>query len=764
MKKNIKAITCSVLSIMLTQMNILAAEQEAPQDETTKDETVYAMLNADGSVADEIISSWIHNEAGIHDIKETLELKNVENVKSEEEPAIDGDQYTWNIEGTDVYYKGTSDQQLPIEITIQYFLDGRRMTPDEMAGKSGKLEIHISMKNTKSSKKIIQGVETTIHPLYLAAGVIDLNRDHFFNVTCDQAKIVSDGNNQVVGFFTLPGFEDTLQSAGIRQTEDLPIHDTYIIKSDVEEFELGPVMIAMTPEVPLDQLKEIHSLDDLTNGIDALNGAGDQLLHGTHQLHDATDVFASKMQELNFSVAPLGSGILTLNTGAKQLYQGSTQLSSGLQTLKEGLDQVRSGSDALQNGTSQLSALNQGSIQLNTGAKQLQQGLNKTLNDGKNLWKAAEKNGELQQLSHKLANAATVIDTLLIQANDIMSGFDELSDALLKGNPAQHIPSLKDSTQQTVQYANQTAQDINSICTLAKQGDTDVLNALQTIEAKGNVSLCGTDPKVHTTAKAAAAQQYATASSQIVNGILQKLTAMNTQITSLQESMETIASMAKELGTASTSIAALQTGIHDLEQGIQQLKTGSDSLVNGSTTLEAGTEKLSDLKDGVDALHTAMDTIVNNMPQLTQGSSSLEYGLLDVKNGTQNLAENTPVLLNGVQQLRDASSTLADKTGELNDGMNTFKTTGLDTMTSKVAMTMDDISRILAIKDEIVKENEHIHTFSGAPENANSKVKFIYKTKEIKQDKETLVQTDAKEETDAISLWQKIVNFFTNLF
>ena len=123
MKKNVKVLTCTALSLMLSQTAVWAADDS--EDDTKKDETVYAMLNADGTVYDEIISGWLHNDAGIKNIKETLDVKAVENVKGDEEPQVEGNTYTWNVEGSDVYYRGNSDKKLPVEVKITYYLNGK---------------------------------------------------------------------------------------------------------------------------------------------------------------------------------------------------------------------------------------------------------------------------------------------------------------------------------------------------------------------------------------------------------------------------------------------------------------------------------------------------------------------------------------------------------------------------------------------------------------------------------------------------------------
>ena len=207
MKKNVKAVTCAALSMMLVNSGMVLY---AKDDETVKDETVYAMLNSDGSVDQEIVSSWLHNDNGIRDIKEVLDLNNVKNVKSDEKPEVSGKTYTWNSASNDVYYEGTSTKTLPVQVKVSYKLDGKDISGKDLIGKSGKLEIHISLKNTQSKTVNVNGRQTRIHPFYMGAGVLDLSTDHFSNVKCENGKILSEGNNTMVAFVSVPGLQDTL--------------------------------------------------------------------------------------------------------------------------------------------------------------------------------------------------------------------------------------------------------------------------------------------------------------------------------------------------------------------------------------------------------------------------------------------------------------------------------------------------------------------------------------------------------------------------
>ena len=401
MKKNVKAVTCAALSMLLVNSGMVLY---AKDDETVKDETVYAMLNSDGSVDQEIVSSWLHNDNGIRNIKEQLDLSNVKNVKSDEKPEVSGKTYTWNADSNDIYYEGTSTKTLPVQVRVTYKLDGKEISGKDLIGKSGKLEIHISLKNTQSKTVNVNGRQTRIHPFYMGAGVLDLSTDHFSNVKCENGKVLSEGNNTMVAFISVPGLQDTLESCGVTGAKELPMQDDITITCEAKDFELGPIMFAMTPEVPVDKLKDINSMDDLTKGLDELTNASAQLLNGTSQLSEGTATFQGKMQELVNGVPTLTNGVSALKNGTQELVSGSTRLYSGLQNLHTGMNQAKKGTAKLNKATDGLGTLVSGVDEINTNMQALAKGLQ----DGSNELNASLSDEMLKNLTDGLGNVSAL--------------------------------------------------------------------------------------------------------------------------------------------------------------------------------------------------------------------------------------------------------------------------------------------------------------------------------------------------------------------
>ena len=379
----VKVVGSVLLSAVMagSMMPVTVFAQSNDENPTEKTETVYSVLNSDGSISDTIVSSWLHDEDGINNIKETLNLTDVKNIKSNEKPSKDGNTYTWNAKGNDVYYEGTATKQLPVSVKIRYELDGQEMSAKDMEGKSGHLKLTISFTNNYSEVKNINGKSIVIHPSYLAGGMLNMSTGNFTNVKCESGKIVNDGTNEMLAFANIPGLNETLRSAGLDKVNNqLGISDDVTVEADVNNFDLGSIMVGMTNEIDLaSELGEIGSVSELTDGIDQLIEADNQLIDGSKQLYDGTTQLKEQAAPLTGSsdqVRQLSAGAIQLNDGVKALQTGLTAYTNGVDTLAAGSQQlygIPQGVSQIQNGVS--GNLGQGKTNLLDGATALNEGL-----------------------------------------------------------------------------------------------------------------------------------------------------------------------------------------------------------------------------------------------------------------------------------------------------------------------------------------------------------------------------------------------------
>lgn len=429
----VKVVGSVLLSAVMagSMMPVTVFAQSNDENPTEKTETVYSVLNSDGSISDTIVSSWLHDEDGINNIKETLNLTDVKNIKSNEKPSKDGNTYTWNAKGNDVYYEGTATKQLPVSVKLRYELDGQEMSAKDMEGKSGHLKLMISFTNNYSEVKNINGKSIVIHPSYLAGGMLNMSTGKFSNVKCESGKIVNDGTNEMLAFANIPGLNETLKSAGLDKVNNqLGISDDVTVEADVNDFDLGSIMVGMTNEIDLaSELGDIGSVSELTDGIDQLIEADNQLIDGSKQLYDGTTQLKEQAAPLTGSsdqVRQLSAGAIQLNDGVKALQTGLTAYTNGVDTLAAGSQQlygIPQGVSQIQTGVS--GNLGQGKTNLLDGATKLNESL-KQLEAQVNTLNPTE----LETMQGQIQTAMGTLGGMQKTINDDIEKLDGLSNSL----------------------------------------------------------------------------------------------------------------------------------------------------------------------------------------------------------------------------------------------------------------------------------------------------------------------------------------------
>lgn len=247
-----------------------------------KTETVYVNLDPSGKPREQIVTDWLHTGEANVTVEDRTTLDDVINIKSVEGPQRDGSALTWKMDGTDLYYRGKASGKLPIELEISYSLDGKRMKPEQMAGQSGRVQIDLKFRNTNRNTVRIGGKNVTMYTPAMAVVAMTLPDDKFSNVSVSDGTVQTDGNNQAVALIAMPGMEQNLdlERYDIPGFEDLDFPEEFTVTADVTEFEMGPIMIVMTTEIPdLDEIDaqqdiremkaDMYDLRDMQNNLDA---------------------------------------------------------------------------------------------------------------------------------------------------------------------------------------------------------------------------------------------------------------------------------------------------------------------------------------------------------------------------------------------------------------------------------------------------------------------------------------------------------------
>ena len=322
-----------------------------------KDETVYVLAGADGSVQKIIVSDWIQNALGSDAIDDVTQLTGIENVKGNESYTMGGDNScVWNANGNDIYYQGNLDKELPVDVMVSYMLDGQPIAPAELAGKSGKVTIRFDYTNHQYELVEIDGRQEKIYvPFAMLTGLI-LDNDVFTNVSVTNGKIMNDGDRTIVAGLAFPGLQESL---GLdRNALDLP--DYVEITANAEGFALETTVTLAVNELFNDAastMEDNDNLDDLSeldDKLDELTDAMDQLIGGSFRLYDGLCALLDSSQELVSGIDQLAAGATQLKQGAEDLSVGAAQLQTGSAALNRGLDQLAGQNDELNGGAAQV--------------------------------------------------------------------------------------------------------------------------------------------------------------------------------------------------------------------------------------------------------------------------------------------------------------------------------------------------------------------------------------------------------------------------
>lgn len=363
----------------------------------SKEETVYVNANADGSEDQITVSNWLKNAGTEKNLEDESELKDIKNVKGDEEFTQSGNKLTWQTDGEDIYYQGTTTKEPPVSVKFTYYLDGKEIKPDDLAGKSGKLKIKVDYtNNTKTTVDINGKKETMYTPFVLMTGMI-LPQDIFSNVKIDNGKVISDGSRNIVIGFGMPGLQESLGLNSdsledlVSGDSDFELPESLEITADVENFSLDSTFTVALDDV-LDTIDtdNITGYDDLKDALSDLEDAAMELVDGSKALSDGVDTLKDSYKELDDGIGTLKGGADELNSGAGTLAGGAGTLASGASTLANGTSSLASGASELNSGASTLasgastlasgaSTLANGTSSLASGASDLKSGSSKVV-------------------------------------------------------------------------------------------------------------------------------------------------------------------------------------------------------------------------------------------------------------------------------------------------------------------------------------------------------------------------------------------------
>lgn len=771
-------------------------------NDADKDESVYLISDANGNVNKTIVVDHLKNK----DKKDTLEdasnLSDIENVKGKEKFTQSGDKLTWQAGGKDIYYQGTATEEPPVTQKVTYYLDGKEISPEDLAGKSGKVKIRFDYTNTTSYTETVNGEKQTVSVPFAAITGLVLG-DGFENIEVTNGKAeVSDSSSVVLGY-ALPGLKDSL---GIKDGDldgDVNIPEYMEMTADVENFSMPA---AMTFVVNASDYVSTDGIDtsDLDDMINDLKDASTQLQDGSKTLAEGTDTLADGLSTLQSKLGTFASGVGTLQSGLKTYTDGVSTLSGGLNTLGNSTGALVSGADKLNSGAGQLASgsatLKDGLKSYTDGASQLQAGINKlynTLDAGLTDKQKAEIQKtavESVQDSFKGETGVTVQKTIYAglryqtDDNGNLIGDGDLYTSLYNGTVGQKFEENLDSAYAlVVNTVLSTAAGVKSGTVqsdvLAQTIKESYKKASDAYEAAITVSVqSGTLDE--TTKAVLSNTQYQEAfitynaiqnmsASQLAEAIYAKTNATDTLIsmteTQLKETLESDKNSSDIKSGVETAINTLATKLSGACEQVSEQVASSAAITGAQGTMDTVKAGLGNEKDEKTLIGGA-EKLTSSNNELNAGATALNAGASQLSAGTQSLMNSVPTLTSGIKQLVDGSNTLVANNAQLNSGASQLAdgtnqiVSGVDQLTtgsktlSEGAHTLADgmvqfneegINKILDAYNgdlkpftdklqAVIDAGEEYQTYSAIADGQTGSVKFIYK----------LASIDAKADSD----------------
>ena len=685
-----------------TAENVLADHATDSEDTGfSKEESVYVKADASGNVKKTTVSEWLKNP-GKGTISDTSELKDIKNVKGDETfETGSNNNVSWKSEGNDIYYQGTIDKELPVDVKVSYKLDGKSISPKDLKGKSGKVEIQFSYDNKSKQTVNVNGEDVEMYTPFTMVSAMMLSSDEYSNVSVENGKLISDGDKNIVVGVAFPGLANDLNLKDLDMDIDIP--ETVTITADVKDATVGTSITMASAELMNEfGLDDIDSFDDLQDSIDDLEDATNQLVDGSKEAADGSKELADGAGTLNDGAGTLASGAGTLADGVNTLNEKSGTLVSGVNTLASGVQAYTGGVEEIYAGSNDLvsgaQALASGADTLNTNIASAADGANSLVAGAQSLKNGLKTAKDMLDEGVKVLNNVTEENiknsvTATVSTDKVTASVNKPEVAAIVN---QHID--ENTTAEEKEAITKAVEDALEQCTASV--DKDSIEVEKTVN--GNAQLITQSVK--------GAQDY-----------------MNGVGTSLTQS-----SGSKEQPSVWDGVNGIESGASTLagylglgDGKTLTIGTGAAGLASGSKKLLAGTQKL---QAGASQLHDNSAPLMAGVTSLKDGGSQLASGVSQLASGANQVADGAGTLSNGTQTLLDGANTLADGNQTLADGMQEYKEEAIDKLTD---LFNGDISGVTDRIDAMSNLAREYKSFAGISDGVSGTTKFIIETEGI---------------------------------
>lgn len=796
-----KSVAATISALLLLGC---AAPAFAADATVEKKETSYLILNADGSVQEQITSDWLHSDDGFDAVTDESDLSDIQNLKSDVMPEQSGNTLKWTTDETDIYYQGKNSAQAPVGVSIEYTLDGKAVTADELKGQSGHLVATVKLTNNTGEEVTVNGKKRTVYTPFFTVAAAVLPSENFKNITTEHGLVESDSKTQVACYLAMPGMKEAVSDLlpdSFDKLDDLML-DTLTLEADVTDCTVPTFLFAAAPN--LSDLDLDEASDELGDTMDELTDAIDQLKDGSGALDDAVGTLVESLDTFASSYSQFDAGVDSALNGTQTLANGTENLLENAQLLATKTGELSLGAIQLQNSTAQLAGV-----------------MNQQLVPG--LVEASEKKTALEdkmtELSGKL-ETVEIPDMTALKAQ-LGAGAEQVFDGAASG--AAKAASEAAASNAAKAASQKTAEEIKSNVQAASSSE-DVTNAAAALTtqlyqggysagyqtskayveaALNNEALRLTEEqKAAILATLAQAEQASTStpSAEVIGNVTAQVSGMVTKIASgidpdaiasvvAPQVTEKVAPAVTEKVTTSEKLAAAkQSAVQQVAAAIPDINT--DELKSLMGEFKDLSSQAGEMMDSVDTLTGALynaenpadtNTVVGAANAISDGAAKLGSGASQLATGTSAFATGvgtldagTNQLLGGMETLSSSSKTvsnaigqfqsggaeLKDGTSELSDGMTEFSGTINDKLDGFSEIT--DPNSMLARVIDIMKDRTDSFKGSGRADGTDMTVSYVMRTATDSSSNSTSTTEETTTETETKdSFWNRVANLFS---
>ena len=791
-----KSVAATISALLLLGC---AAPAFAADATVEKKETSYLILNADGSVQEQITSDWLHSDDGFDAVTDESDLSDIQNLKSDVMPEQSGNTLKWTTDETDIYYQGKNSAQAPVGVSIEYTLDGKAVTADELKGQSGHLVATVKLTNNTGEEVTVNGKKRTVYTPFFTVAAAVLPSENFKNITTEHGLVESDSKTQVACYLAMPGMKEAVSDLlpdSFDKLDDLML-DTLTLEADVTDCTVPTFLFAAAPS--LSDLDLDEASDELGDTMDELTDAIDQLKDGSGALDDAVGTLVESLDTFASSYSQFDAGVGSALSGTQTLANGTENLLENAQLLATKTGELSLGAIQLQNSTAQLAGvMNQQLVPGLVEASEKKTALEDKMTELSGKLETveipdmtalkAQLGAGAEQVFDGAANGAAKAASEAAASNAATVASQKTAEEI-KGN-VQAASSSEDVTNAAAALTTQLYQDgysagyqASKTCVemaLNELGLDDaqkkaILNALAqdststpsaevisngTAQVSGMVEKIASDIDPNAIASAVGPK----VAEQVAPAVTEKVTSSDDLAAAKQSAVQQVAAAIPDINT--DELKSLMGEFKDLSSQAGEMMDSVDTLTGALYNAEnpADTNTVvgaaNAISDGAAKLGSGASQLATGTSAFATGVGTLDAGTDQLLSGMETLSSSSKTVSNAIGQFQSGGAELKDGTSELSDGMTEFSDTINDKLDGLSEITDPDST--LARVIDIMKDRADSFQGSGRADGTDMTVSYVMRTATDSSSNSTSTAEETTTETETKdSFWNRVANLFS---